>query len=267
MKNQTVDARQPVLFIGHGSPTTILSDNKATRNWAKLGKSLAKPKSILMISAHWYTRGTAVTAMPTPKTIHDFGPLSPDLFKMQYPAPGNPALARRVKDLLAPEVDVALDKSWGFDHGTWTILKKIFPEADVPVVQLSLDEHLAGAGHFKIGQKLQALRDEGILIIASGNIVHNMGRLIWKDNAPTYPWGERFRDYVLKHTKKREFEPLIEYMGGGADALQSVPYPDHYFPLMYALAATDQNDRLTVENDFFQLGSIGMTSMVFRPSH
>ncbi|MEM8934831.1 MAG: 4,5-DOPA dioxygenase extradiol [Pseudomonadota bacterium] len=262
MALENAPGRMPVLFIGHGSPTTILTDNDATRGWARIGASLPRPKSILVISAHWYTRGTAVTAMAAPRTIHDFGPLAPELFEMAYPAPGDPQLAARVQTLLEP-TRVTLDDSWGFDHGCWTVLKKAFPEADIPVVQLSLDHALSGQEHYALSQKLRPLRDEHVLIIASGNIVHNMSTLIWRDDAPTYPWGEKFRDHLVGHIRDRNFDPVIDYQQGGQDALHSVPAPDHYFPLMYALGASSDDDTISVENDFFQLGSIGMTSFVF----
>ena len=254
--------RMPVLFLGHGSPTTILSENEATQGWRRIGEELPKPKAILVISAHWYTKGTSVTAMVRPQTIHDFGPLSPKLFKMNYPAPGDPELAARVKQVLAPTA-VTLDQSWGFDHGAWTVLKKTFPKADIPVVQLSLDQSMEGADHFALGAKLRPLRDEGVLILASGNIVHNMSALIWEEQAPVYPWAERFRDYVVEHIKARDFDPVINYKQGGDDAMACVPAPDHYFPLMYALAASDDDDKVSLENDFFQLGSIGMSSFIF----
>ena len=262
MSDKQNSARMPVLFLGHGSPTTILTDNEATRWWSALAARLPKPKSILMVSAHWWTRGTCVTAMQTPKTIHDFGPLAPELFEMRYPAPGSPDLAKQVAGLLAP-TKVKLDQSWGLDHGAWTVLKKVYPGADIPVVQLSLDQAFSGEDHFRIGEKLRPLRDEGVLIVASGNIVHNMSMLIWRDNAPTYPWGKNFRDYVAANIKRRNLEAVVDYRQGGEDALMSVPAPDHYYPLMYALGATDETDQAMVENDFFQLGSIGMTSFIF----
>ena len=262
MTDTSSSDRMPVLFLGHGSPTTILTDNPATRWWEKLADRLPRPKSILVVSAHWWTRGTQVTAMEQPKTIHDFGPLAPELFQMHYPAPGDPGLARRVSELLKP-VNVKEDQSWGFDHGTWTVLSKVYPEADIPIVQLSLDQAASGQKHFQLGEALRPLREEGVLIIASGNIVHNMSRLVWQDNAPTYPWGETFRDFVAANINRREFAPLIDYRQGGQEAMLSVPAPDHYYPLLYVLGASDDDDQAKVENDHFQLGSIGMTSFIF----
>ena len=263
--SNAIPRRMPVVFFGHGSPTTILTDNPATEGWRRIALSLPRPKAILVISAHWYTTGTCVTAMEHPRTIHDFGPLAPELFEMEYPAPGDPGLARRIKDELAP-IEVTLDQQWGFDHGTWTVLKKAFPHADIPVVQLSLDVRMSGWDHFELGGKLEKFRDEGVLIIASGNIVHNMSTLIWRDDASAYDWGERFRDYVINHIKRREFDPVIDYKRGGKDALAATPAPDHYYPLLYALGVTNEKDIVSVETDFFQFGSIAMTSLVFRPA-
>lgn len=238
-----------------------LEHNRYTETWRRLGESVSKPKAILAISAHWTTRGTAVTAMEKPRTIHDFGGFPRELFEVQYPAPGHPALAARVRELLAP-VDVQLDKSWGLDHGTWSVLVHAFPNADVPVVQLSIDGTRPPSFHYELAKKLAPLRDEGVLIAGSGNVVHNLGRIQWAEDAKSYDWAARFNDKVRENLTARDHVPLIDYATSGEDARLSVPTPDHYLPLLYVIAQQGENETISLPIDGIEFGSIGMLTAV-----
>jgi 4,5-DOPA dioxygenase extradiol len=256
--------RMPVVFFGHGSPVNAIDDNAMTRAWAALVAALPRPRSILAVSAHWETQGTAVTAMARPRTIHDFGRSLPaPLFSVEYPAPGNPELARRVAELLSPR-PVLLDESWGLDHGTWSVLVKAYPEADIPVVQLSLDVALAPAERLAIGRALAPLRDEGVLIMGSGNIVHNLPAMNWSERAcAPYDWSVRFlseiRDAVLKDEPGR----AAAFAGLGEDARRAAPTPEHFWPLLYVLGARLPGDTVKILTDVIEHGSLAMTSLVF----
>lgn len=258
------EARQPVVFFGHGNPMYAIEPNPYADHWAALGASLPRPKAILCISAHWYTHGTAVTAMPGPHTIHDFGRFPQALFDVQYPAPGNPALAARVADLLRP-VDVALDHAWGLDHGTWSVLLHAFPQADIPVVQLSLDATKPASFHYGIGQRLAPLRDEGVLIIGSGNVVHNLSLVKWQGEQSAFDWAAGFNNFVRDCILKRDHAPLIDYEQLGEAAMLSVPTPDHYLPLLYVLGAMRDDDVLSFPVDGIDMGSLSMLSVMAAP--
>jgi 4,5-DOPA dioxygenase extradiol len=256
--------RMPALFLGHGSPMNTIETNRNTAAWARIGRDYPRPKAILCISAHWYTRGTAVTAMAQPKTIHDFGGFPQALFDFQYPAPGDAALAARVRDLLAP-VSVALDDSeWGLDHGTWSVLAHVYPKADVPVVQLSIDGTQPPRFHYELGKKLKPLRDEGVLIFGSGNVVHNLGVMQRGGigGSGGYDWAERFNAYARNALTQRDDQALVEFNAQGADAQLSIPTPEHYLPLLYVLGA-GEGDTVTIENDGLEMGSISMLSASF----
>jgi len=252
-------ARLPAIFFGHGSPMNALEHNRYTDAWRQLGALTGTPKAILAISAHWYMRGTAVTAMDRPKTIHDFYGFPQALFDVQYPAPGDPKLATRVRELLAP-VNVALDQSWGLDHGTWSVLKHAFPRADVPVVQLAIDATQPAAFHHTLGAHLAPLRDEGVLIVGSGNVVHNLRTIGWGGGAP-YDWAVRFNDYVRDAIAKSQYDRLIDYEKAGSDARLAVPTPEHYLPLLYVLGAQRDDDSVHVAIDGLEVKSIGMLSL------
>lgn len=262
----TASAPMPVVFFGHGSPMVALLDNATSRGWRELAAALPHPRAILSISAHWETRTTAVTAMASPRTIHDFGASFPRaLFAKQYPAPGDPALARRVAELLAP-VPVALDEAqWGLDHGTWSVLVHAYPQADVPVVQLGLDIGLTPQQRFEIGRALVPLRDEGVLIIGTGNIVHNLPAMNWveADCAP-YDWAARFNDDMRLAITGDEPERAIDFKRHGSDALLAAPSPEHFWPLLYVLGARRPEDRARLFNDRIEHGSLSMTSFVFQ---
>ena len=253
-------APMPAVFFGHGSPMNALEHNRYTAAWRRLGEGLPRPKAILAVSAHWYLRGTAVTAMETPRTIHDFGGFPRALFAVQYPAPGEPLLAQRVRGLLAPTA-VALDKDWGLDHGTWSVLVHVFPNADVPVVQLSLDATLAPSDHYQLARRLAPLRDDGILILGSGNVVHNLGRIQWAEDAPPYDWATRFNTRVREALLARDHAALIDYAAFGTDARLSVPTPEHYLPLLYVVAQQTESGSVSLPVDGIELGSISMLSV------
>jgi 4,5-DOPA dioxygenase extradiol len=256
-------SRQPAIFLGHGSPMNALEDNPYTRKWAQLGREFAqsdnKPKAILMISAHWMSEGLKVTAMRLPKTIHDFGGFPPALFAMQYPAPGSPALAQRVAQILAP-LPVRLDQDWGLDHGTWSVLVKMFPDADIPVVQLSLDANENAAFHFELGQGPARLREEGVMLMASGNVVHNLRRL--DPRVTSFDWAQRFNTGIREAIVAGEFGQVIDYPQFGSDAQLSVPTSEHYLPLLCILGAKHPDDKIRIESDEMVMGAISMMSVL-----
>jgi 4,5-DOPA dioxygenase extradiol len=233
-------------------------DNSYTEGWRRIGAETPRPKAILSISAHWYVPGTGVTISTAPRTIHDFGGFPRELYQVQYPAPGDPDLARRVQKLLAP-LPVELDDSWGLDHGTWSVIRHVYPEADVPVVQLSIDETQPPSFHFEIGRKLAALRDEGILVAGSGNLVHNLHSYAWGRHMPDpYDWAVRFEEQARQMMLAGEVKPLIDYERLGRDAMLSVPTPDHYLPLLYVLGARQQGEPITFPIEGIDGGSISM---------
>jgi 4,5-DOPA dioxygenase extradiol len=255
--------RQPAIFLGHGSPMNALEDNQFTRRWGQLGLEFGqlanKPKAILMISAHWMSEGVKVTAMTHPKTIHDFGGFPPALFAMRYPAPGSPDLAQRVTQLLAT-LPVMQDQDWGLDHGTWSVLVKMFPEADIPVVQLSLDLNENEAFHFELGRRLASLREEGVMIMASGNVVHNLRRL--DPRVTSFDWAQRFNNAIRDAILSGEFTQAINYHQFGSDAQLSVPTNEHYLPLLYILGAKHPDDQIRIESDEMVMGAISMISVI-----
>jgi 4,5-DOPA dioxygenase extradiol len=252
----------PAVFFGHGNPMNAIQRNAYTQAWNALGRTLPRPRAILCVSAHWYVPGTAVTAMPDPRTIHDFGGFPRALYQVRYPAPGDPALAARVQSLLAP-LPVGGDRDWGLDHGTWSVLCHVFPEADIPVVQLSLDETQPPAFHFEVGERLAPLRDEGVLVVGSGNLVHNLHTYGWgRRSVAPYDWALRFEEKARELIHRGEHGPLIAYESLGADAVLSVPTPDHYLPLLYVLAVRREGEAVRFPVDGFDGGSVSMTSVL-----
>ncbi|MEM6052308.1 4,5-DOPA dioxygenase extradiol [Erwinia sp. P7711] len=255
-------SRMPALFLGHGSPMNVLEENVYTEAWRELGKTLPRPKAIIAVSAHWYTRGTAVTAMEKPRTIHDFGNFPQALFDTHYPAPGSPDLANAVAEALAP-CEVHLDREWGFDHGAWGVLIKMYPEADIPVVQLSIDGTKPPAYHFELGRKLAALREQGIMIVASGNVVHNLRMVRWQGEAEPYAWASSFNDYVRENLNwegEAEQHPLVNFMRHEGAALSN-PTPEHYLPLLYVLGARLPGESVSVPIDGVVMSSLSMLSV------
>ncbi len=262
-------SRLPVIFFGHGSPMIALETNDTTRTWKAMGDAVGKPKAILCVSAHWLTRGVAVTSMTRPRTIHDFGASFPKaLFDQQYPAPGSPELAARVAQVLAPTPVTLDDNGWGLDHGTWSVLGKAFPDADVPVVQLSMDATKPPAWHFEIGQRLAPLRDEGVLIVGTGNIVHNLPAMDWGDrHCAPYDWSQRFNDYIKAAIVEDVPQRAVDFESQGQDAKRSVPTPDHYWPLLYVLGARLPGDVAAFAPDHIEHGSLSMTSVTLSTPH
>src|ERR1017187_4960042 len=251
----------PAIFFGHGNPMNALMDNSYTKAWGRIGEQAPRPKAILSISAHWYVPGTALTIGTAPRTIHDFGGFPPELYQVQYPAPGDPDLARRVQRMLAP-LPVTLDNSWGLDHGTWSVLRHVYPDADIPVVQLSIDETQVPAFHYEIGRKLAPLRDEGVFIVGSGNLVHNLHAYAWgRHAAEPYDWAIRFERNAMDLMLAGEYKPLIAYESLGPEAMLSIPTPDHYLPLLYVLATRQQGEVITFPVQGIDGGSISMLSV------
>jgi len=255
--------RMPTIFLGHGNPMNALLTNDYTEGWRAIGASIPRPKAILSVSAHWYVPGTAVTAMPRPRTIHDFGGFPRALFEYRYPAPGDPELAKSVRALLAP-LDVALDTSWGLDHGTWAVLCHVYPEADIPVAQLSIDETKPARFHYELGRHLRTLRDEGVLVIGSGDIVHNLHAYAWGGHpVEAYDWALRFEATARELIVAGDYEPLVNYETLGQDALLSVPTPDHYLPLLYVLGASVKGERVSFPVEGIDGGSVSMLTVQF----
>ena len=251
--------RMPALFFGHGSPMNALEDNPMTRSWTAMGQRLRRPRALLCISAHWETKGVLITAAEHPRTIHDFYGFPQALYDVTYPAPGDPALAKALETRLAAyraRVDV---DGWGFDHGTWSVLKFLFPKADTPLLQLSLDLRRTPAEHYEIGQAIAPLRDEGVLIVGTGNIVHNLRLYNPRSNAPR-PWAQTFDDAVAARIEAGDHASLIDYPAIGPEAALAVPEPDHYLPLLYVLATQGADERAEVFNKQVA-GSLSMTSV------
>ena len=244
--------RMPALFVGHGSPTNAIEDSEFSRAWAETGGALPAPRAILCISAHWETAGTYVTATEKPETIHDFSGFPRPLYEMRYPAPGSPSLAQRVRALVRT-TDVHLDRAWGLDHGAWSVLCRMFPAADVPVVQLSLDRTQGTAFHYGLGRELTALREEGVLLLGSGNVVHNLALMRWADTA--YDWAEEFDATLKRLILAGDHDSL------GRAAQLAVPTAEHFLPLLYILAARGKHDRVSFFAEKVTLGSISMRSM------
>jgi 4,5-DOPA dioxygenase extradiol len=251
----------PALFIGHGNPMNIVQRNRWTEGWIALGSALPRPNSILVVSAHWYIPATKVTAMPHPRTIHDFGGFPQKLYQLEYPAPGDPLLAARVQHLLAP-IPVVLDEEWGLDHGAWSVLHHIFPEADIPVVQLSIDLRQPPSFHYEIGKLLAPLRDEGTLLLGSGNLVHNIQAYEWdKPDANPFEWGSRFEEKARNALQSKQYERLINYQAIGPEAQLAVPTPDHYLPLLYVLGSRREGEVAGFPIEGFDGGSMSMLAI------
>lgn len=255
--------KMPVLFLGHGSPMNAIEENQFVTGFREIAKTLPKPNAILCVSAHWFTQGTKVTAMEMPRTIHDFSGFPKELCEVQYPAKGNPALSKETKELLSPTI-VELDEKWGLDHGAWSVIKHLYPNADVPVVQLSIDYTKPAQNHFELAQKLNELRNKGILIIGSGNIVHNLGlvdfRNFDKDNYG-FDWAIEARETINKYLLEENFQPLIHYEKQSKAVQLAIPSPDHYLPLIYTLGLFQKGENLLLFNDKLVAGSLSMTSL------
>jgi 4,5-DOPA dioxygenase extradiol len=251
----------PAIFFGHGNPMNAISENGYTEAWQRFGSETPTPKAILSISAHWFVPGTGVTATTAPRTIHDFGGFPRELYQVQYPAPGDPQLARRVQTLLAP-LDVKPDDSWGLDHGTWSVLRHVYPGADIPIVQLSVDETRPAGFHYEIGRQLAPLREEGVLIVGSGNLVHNLHTYAWGGRSQDpYDWAIRFEDVAKELILSGAHKTLVDYEALGPDAALSIPTPDHYLPLLYVLGAAQEREAVRFPVEGVDGGSMSMLAV------
>jgi len=252
--------KMPVLFIGHGSPMNGIEDNIFSQRWKQLGKEIPQPRAVLVVSAHWFTRGTFITAMDRPQTIHDFGGFPKALFDVQYPAPGDPALAAETAKMIT-KADVILDHDWGLDHGAWTIIKHMYPAADIPVLQLSIDYTRKPSFHYELAKELAALRTKGVLIVGSGNMVHNLRIMNWNSPESGFDWAIEMNDKFKKLITSGDHASLIDYEQLGQAAKLSIPTPEHYLPLLYTLGLQEKSDEVNIFNDKTLLGSISMTSV------
>jgi 4,5-DOPA dioxygenase extradiol len=251
----------PAIFFGHGNPMNALSKNTYTDGWSAIGKQLPSPKAILAVSAHWYIPATAVTAVSKPRTIHDFGGFPRELYEVEYPAPGDPSLAKRVQELLAP-ISTELDEHWGLDHGTWSVLCHVFPDADIPVVQLSIDETRSPEFHYQIGKRLAPLRDEGVLVMGSGNIVHNLHAYAWGTHGvEPFDWALRFEKQARELLLNADDASLVAYDTLGRDATLSVPTPEHYLPLLYVIALRREGEQVSFPVEGVDGGSVSMLTI------
>ncbi|MHA4893816.1 4,5-DOPA-extradiol-dioxygenase [Pedobacter sp. PWIIR3] len=251
----------PVLFIGHGSPMNGIEDNEFSLQWAGIAKDIPKPNAVLVVSAHWFTKGTHITAMDFPQTIHDFGGFPQELFDVNYPAPGSPDLAMETKKLLTG-VELGLDHDWGLDHGAWTVVRHMYPDAEIPVLQLSIDYTKDARYHYELAKELYQLRRRGVLILGSGNMVHNLRIMSWEMiNGGGYDWAleisDKFKSLILNNTH----QPLINYQSLGKEAMLAIPTPEHYLPLMYTLGLRTEQDAISLFNDKAVGGSLTMTSV------
>jgi len=254
--------RMPVLFLGHGSPMNAIEENEYVAGFRSIAKSLPKVKAVLCVSAHWYVKGTMVTAMPNPKTIHDFGGFPEALYKVEYPAPGSPDLAKQTKELIM-KTSVGLDNDWGLDHGAWSVLKHLFPNADVPVIQLSIDYTKPPSYHFELAKELQSLRDRGVLIVGSGNIVHNLYEVDFKriNENFGFDWAIEAREKVNTLLLKNDLKSIVNYEKLGKALQMAAPTPDHFLPLIYTLGLKNDKDKIQLYNDKLLAGSLSMTSV------
>lgn len=256
----------PVLFVGHGSPMNAIEDNEFTRTWREIASLIPKPQAILCVSAHWETRGTHVTAMQQPETIHDFGGFPCELFQVQYPALGSPDRANEIREGVT-SATVDLNQSWGLDHGAWSVLKHLYPRADVPVLQLSLDYTRGAEYHYRLAQELAFLRDRGVLIVGSGNMVHNLREIHikslegFKENF-AYDWALEMNHLLKQKIEQGDHQALIQYEKLGAASALAIPTTDHYFPLLYILALQKKTDSIRFFNDKVVAGSLSMTTVL-----
>jgi 4,5-DOPA dioxygenase extradiol len=255
--------KMPVLFLGHGSPMNAIEENEFVRGFKDIAKTIPTPNAIICVSAHWFTKGTKVTAMEMPKTIHDFGGFPQALFDVQYPAKGSPTLAQETKTLLSPTL-VELDEKWGLDHGAWSVIKHLYPEANIPVIQLSIDYIKSTQQHYELAQQLSSLRNKGILIIGSGNIIHNLGMIDFanahKDDYG-YDWAVEARSTINNYLLDGNYQPLIDYHKQSKAFQLAIPTPDHYLPLIYSLGLQKKGETINLFNDKLLAGSLSMTSL------
>src|SRR5690554_195839 len=255
-------AKMPVLFLGHGSPMNAIEENEFVTGFRNMAKEIPKPNAILCVSAHWETKGTFVTAMQNPPTIHDFGGFPKELFAVQYPAPGSPDLAKVTKTLIT-KTEVGLDDKWGLDHGAWSVIRHLYPNANIPVIQMSIDYSQTPQYHYELAQQIKSLREKGILVIGSGNMVHNLGLVEWKRLNETfgYDWALEANEKMKKYILSGDHKQLINFRSQGKAFDLAIPTPEHYLPLLYSLALKDDKDNVSLFNDKAVAGSLTMTSV------
>lgn len=253
-------SRMPTLFVGHGSPMNAIEENQFVEEWKHIGSRIPEPKAILAVSAHWYTKDTRIMTEETASTIYDMYGFPKELYEIVYNAKGAPHFARLAKSMIS--ADVVEDNSWGYDHGTWSVLHRMYPEADIPVFQLSVDRNATVEQHYKIGQELSGLREQGVLIFGSGNVVHNLSRVNWEMEGG-YSWAEEFDDYIIENILARRDEAVLDYEKAGSSAQLAFPMLDHFAPLLYVLGAAKEEDEITVFNKACVLGSLSMTGYLF----
>lgn len=260
--------KMPVLFLGHGSPMNAIEENEFVQGFRKIGKEIEKPNAILCISAHWETRGTYVTAMQNPTTIYDFGGFPQSLFDVKYPAPGSPSLAKQTKQLISKTV-VGLDDKWGLDHGAWSVIKHLYPNADIPIVQMSIDYTQPPRYHYELAKQINALRNKGVLIIGSGNMVHNLSLVAWSklNEEFAFDWAEEANEKMKSYILSGDFQPLIDFKSQGRAFDLAIPTPEHYLPLLYTLALREEKEEITLFNDKPVGGSLTMTSLKIDPKY
>ncbi len=252
--------RMPALFVGHGSPMNAIENNTYSKGWEEVAATIPKPKAILSVSAHWYTKGSRINDQENPRTIYDMYGFPRELYQVVYDAPGAPELAHMTQDIISREVKI--DNSWGLDHGTWSVLHRMYPAADIPVFQLSVDSGAHPETHYKIGQEIGSLREKGVMILGSGNVVHNLARINWEVQGG-YPWAVEFDEYIKDKIINRQYPEVINYHNAGESSKLAFVTPEHFYPLLYVLGASAEEDHLRVFNDSCTLGSISMTSYLF----
>jgi len=258
--------KMPVLFLGHGSPMNAIEENEFVQGFRTIAKEIPTPKAIICVSAHWETNGTLVTAMENPRTIHDFGGFPRELYEVQYPAKGNPQLASEVKNAVQT-TSIELDNSWGLDHGSWSVVKHLYPNSEIPIIQLSLNFNKTPQQHYELGKELAVFRQKGILIVGSGNMVHNLGLVAWnKINRPEYgyDWAIEANERMKLYMKNHDHESLINYKKLGTAFTNAIPSPDHYLPLLYSLALQGKKDQISIFNDKVIGGSLSMASIIIK---
>lgn len=256
--------KMPALFVGHGSPMNAIENNQFTRTWREIGLSIPRPKAILSISAHWETRGTYFTTMPVPRTIYDFGGFPRQLYEVKYPAKGNPELAQEISQTIKKQ-EIGLDmKEWGLDHGTWSVLKHMYPDANIPVIQMSINHFLSPVYHYELAQEMRYLREQGILIIGSGNMVHNLREVDWNNPNAGYDWALEVNNKLKNWLINKEHENLIDFRKHGSDFRLAIPTAEHYIPLLYLIGLQEENDELTLFNDELCMGSLSMTGVMVK---
>ena len=252
--------KMPVVFVGHGSPMNAIEDNSYTRTWRALGERIARPAAILCVSAHWYTEGTRIMNGENPRTVYDMYGFPEELYKITYNTPGSPLFARKTAELISRET--VFDNSWGTDHGTWSVLVHMYPERNIPVFQISVDAGAPPETHYQIGKELYALRERGVLILGSGNIVHNLRRVDWSMAGQGFDWAQEFDGWINEKIMKGDHREILQFREMGDVARLAVPTPDHFYPLLYTLGASDEKDTVTVYNQSCELGSLSMTEVV-----